>query len=48
MFKHGHCVKSVQKRSYFWSVFFRIRSEYEEILRISPYSVWIRENTDQK
>ena len=30
-----------------WSVFFRIRTEYGEILRISPYSVQMRENTDQ-
>ena len=34
-----HCVKSVQIQSYFWSVFSRIRTEYGEILRISPYSV---------
>ena len=33
---------------FFWSVFLRIRTEYGEILRISPYSVGIRENTDQK
>ena len=32
-----HCVKSVQKRSFFWSVFSR-----------SLYSVRMRENTDQK
>ena len=32
-----HCVKSVQIRSFFWSVFFRIWTEYGEILRISPY-----------
>ena len=31
----------------FWSVFTRIRKEYGEILHISPYSVRIRENTDQ-
>ena len=43
-----HCVKSVQIRSFFWSVFSRIRTEYGEILLISPYLVWIRENTDQK
>ena len=51
-----HCVKSVQIRSNFWSIFSRIRTEYgeilrteyREILRISPYSVWMRENTDQK
>ena len=43
-----HCVKSVQIRSFFWSVFSNIRTEYGEMLRISPYSVWIRENTDQK
>ena len=33
---------------FFWSVFSRIRTEYGEILRISPYSVRMRENTDQK
>ena len=43
-----HCVKSVQIRSFFWSAFSRIRTEYGEILRIFPYSVQIRENMDQK
>ena len=43
-----HCVKNVQKRSNFWSVFSRIRTEYGEILRICPYSVRMRKNTDQK
>ena len=43
-----HCVISVQIRSFFWSVFSRIRTEYGEILRISPYSVRMQENTDQK
>ena len=33
---------------FFWSVFSCIRTEYGKILRISPYSVWIRENADQK
>ena len=32
----------------FWSVFSRIRTEYEEILRICLYSVQMLENTDQK
>ena len=32
----------------FWPVFSRIWTEYEEILRISPYSVRMRENTDQE
>ena len=32
----------------FWSVFSRIQTEYAEIRSISPYSVWMRENTDQK
>ena len=41
----AHCVKSVQIRSYFWSVSSCIRTEYE---RISPYSVEIQENMDQK
>ena len=31
----------------FWSTFSRIRTEYEEILRISRYSVQMRENADQ-
>ena len=32
----------------FWSVFAHIRTEYREIFRIAPYSVRMRENTDQK
>ena len=44
----SHCVESVQIRSFFWSVFSRIRTEYGEILHISPYSVRMWENTDQK
>ena len=43
-----HCVKSVQIRSFFWSVFFHIRTEYREIRIISPYPVQMRENADQK
>ena len=31
-----------------WSAFSRIRTEYGEILCISPYSVRMREKTDQK
>ena len=34
----SHCVKSVQIRSFFWSIFYRIRTEYGETLRISLYS----------
>ena len=30
------------------TVFSRIRTEYGEIQSISPHSVWMRENTDQK
>ena len=33
---------------FFWSVFSRIRIEYGEVLRISPYSVQMREDTGQK
>ena len=40
-------MESVQIRIYFWSVFSSIPTEYGEILRISPYSVGIKENTDQ-
>ena len=43
-----HCVECVQVRSFFWSVFFRIWTEYGEIWSISPYSVRMQENTDQK
>ena len=43
-----HCMKSVQLRSFFWSVFSRIWTQYGEILRISLYSVRMRENMDQK
>ena len=31
----------------FWFIFSRIRTEYEEVQSISPYSVRMRENTDQ-
>ena len=44
--KHG--VKSVQIRSFLWSIFSHIWTEYEEIRSIFPYSVQKRENTDQK
>ena len=33
---------------FFWSVFFRIRTEYGDLLRKYSYSVQMRENTDQK
>ena len=33
---------------FFWSVFSRIQTEYGKILSISPNSVRMRENTDQK
>ena len=43
-----HRVKSIQIRSYFWSVFSCIRSEYGDLRSKSPYSVRIQEYTDQK
>ena len=46
--KADHCVKSVQIRSFFWSVFSCTWTEYGEILPVSPYSVWMQEHTDQK
>ena len=46
--KREHCVKSVQMQSFFWSVFSHIWTEYAEVRSISPYSVRMRENTDQK
>ena len=43
-----HCLKSVQMRSYFWSVFSRIRTKYGDLRSKSPYSVRMQENKDQK
>ena len=43
LMEHFHCVKSV-----FWSAFSRIWTEYGEIGSISPYSVRMWENADQK
>ena len=34
-----HCVKSVQIRSYFWSVFSCIHTEYRDLLRILFFSM---------
>ena len=36
---------NVQIRSFCWSVFSRIRTEYGKVRSISPYSVQMRENT---
>ena len=43
-----YCVKTVQIRNFFWSVFSCIWTEYRDFRSISSYSVWIKENTDQK
>ena len=43
-----HFVKIIQIRSFFWSVFSHIRTEYGEIRIISPHSARMPENTDQK
>ena len=43
-----HCVKSVKIRSFFCSVFSRIRTEYGDLRSKSPYSVRIRQSTDKK
>ena len=40
--------KSCPYLEFFWPAFSRIRTEYREIRSISPYSVRMRENTDQK
>ena len=45
---YNHDVKSVQIRSFFWSVFSCIRTEYGNLRSKSPYSVRIQKNTDQK
>ena len=50
----GHCIKSVEIRSFSGTCFFVfgqntcIRTEYRDLLSKFPYSVRIQENTDQK
>ena len=44
----NHCVKSVLMRSYFWSVFSCILTEYGDLQSKSPYPVRMQENADQK
>ena len=39
-----HCMKIAQIRSFFWSVFSCIRTDYGDLLRKSSYSVRIQEN----
>ena len=41
-------MKSVQIRSFFWSVFSCVRNEYGDLLREPLYLVRIQENTDPK
>ena len=41
-------MRSVQIRSFFYSVFSRIRTECGDLLCKSPHSVQIRENKDQE
>ena len=43
-----HCVKSIQRRSFFESVFSCIRTENGGLRSKYPFSVRIQENTDQK
>ena len=47
-FTDVHNVKRVKIRSFFWYVFSSIRTEYEDLLHKSPYSVRIKKNTDKK
>ena len=48
LFESHHSVrKKCLYSELFWSAFSRIRTEYGEILRISPYSVRMPENVDQ-
>ena len=46
--ENKHCVKSVQIRSFLWSLFSCICAEYGYLRRKSLYSVRIQENKDQK
>ena len=40
--------KKCSYSEFLWSVFSRIRTEYGHLLRQSPFSVQMRENTNQK
>ena len=42
------CVESARVRSFSGLFFSRIRTEYEDLQSKSPFSVRIRENTEQK
>ena len=46
--KVTHRVQTVQMRSFFWSVFSCIRTDYGDLRSKSPYSVQKQENADQK
>ena len=48
IFPYMNCVKSVHIRSFFWSLFSCIWTEYGHLRSKSPYSVQIQDNTDQK
>ena len=41
-------VKKCPNSEFFWSVFFRIRTEYRDLWGKSPYSIRMGENRDQK
>ena len=43
-----HSLKSVQLRSFVWSLFSCIPTEYGDLLRKYPYSIRIQKNSDQK
>ena len=45
---NSYSVKSIHIWRFFWSVFSRIWIEYGDLLHKPPYSVRMRENTDQK
>ena len=48
IFNKDHCVKSIQIRSFFWSVFSCIRTEYGDLRSKFPYSAWMQEIMDQE
>ena len=46
--KNSHLVKNCPYFKFFWNVFFRIQTEYGDVLFKPPYLVQIWGNTDQK
>ena len=48
LLKTNYLRKKISNSECFWSVFYRIWTEYRDLVYISLHSIQIRENTNQK